>query len=112
MSHNGFRQIYLTFNSAHLLNDLLNVEVGIGDRISPTQGYVGTINYLRNPVEITKLNSNPIARSSDVETERRIQTYRNGTFDLGFYTPTGEVHIKPIYLGLEERITKDKINNT
>jgi len=93
--------------------DTLNTAIGYGDRVSKTFGFNGYFDFKERPSDVlqqdTEFKNDGTLKKEKVEEKDIDQDLISSAVDLGLFYNRGEVHVKPLFLGLEESVNAIKL---
>ncbi|MFB6276501.1 MAG: TonB-dependent receptor plug domain-containing protein, partial [Halothece sp.] len=92
--------------------DYLNGAIGYGDRVSETFGFNSYFDYKELPLDRDKEEvefEDGSIKKKKIENEDISQELISAGGDIGFFYNQGEVHFKPLFLRLDERKEKLKL---
>jgi outer membrane receptor protein involved in Fe transport len=79
----------------------------VGGRAGEHAGLLGSLSYNRLPISKDKAKFRANGTLAETEVENKPNDAVDALFDAAFYYDSGEIHIEPMYLSLDE--SKDKI---
>lgn len=85
-----------------------NARISYGERFGAF-GIQGAVSYLRDPIVKDKRKER-IGGNVETEDEEKIPLYSDLFLDVGWFGDRHELHVKPMFLSIDEK--KDKIKNT